>query len=139
MDTIYTLMECIFPIYIMENFPDTALSWNNNCFFIIFITIMFLNVFRPYEKGINTILGGVLFVTTSCANHCHLPQPSILHPIGAEFLNQFFYLVHCGGDYRLLMISSSWVRRRLWRSTIWAMRWLSSSMSMASRVSGCST
>lgn len=43
MYSIHSLMKCIFPIDVVKNIPNTSFSRDDYSFFIIFISVLFLN------------------------------------------------------------------------------------------------
>ena len=138
MNSIHTLVESIFPIYIMKNLSNSSFTRNYYCFFIILKIIFSFNILRSNEKRISPSFFGLITITTTCSNLSHIMYRFPLYSIRTKFLYQFLQFAHNSSSSNSAIILFISARNSFSLATIRRMRAFNSLMSVFGRVSSTS-
>ena len=138
MDTIHSLMQRIFSIYIVKNFADSAFTRYDYCFFVIFIIVFGFNCLRPHKKWVCPIINCLVTVTTTRSNFCDVSNIPTFDTIRTELFKQLIQFTHHSTPISAIMRSIS-ARRTASLATISAISAFNFTISIFSFVSAAST
>lgn len=71
MHSISPLMQSVFTLYVMKDFPNTTFTRYNYRLIIVFVSILSQYCLRPYEEWIRALLQSILTIAAPCSYFSH--------------------------------------------------------------------